>query len=175
MKLLKARSTHRTILATVTTLAVVAAAAFAYWLAVNVTAEGETEAQLGHREKTTETVALGVKIPAGMTPGHPVPFQVFVKRSELKNQLEVRRLSVMFSNSAEGAGCSDSWFKLSHLQGDENELFGSGLAAPIVIKHGSGEAFLTEGGAEVELEENETVNQGACENATLHAKVVSEP
>ena len=144
----------------------------------NVIGEGEATRKVGSTEKATETVPLTVRYPEGMTPGKPVPFEVFVERVKLNanHPMEVRRLIVTMTNSREGEGCEDNWFKIGHFQGYEGELFGSGLAKPLVITRGSGNgsAFLTEDGAEIELEENAEVNQGACEGAQLTVKVKTE-
>jgi hypothetical protein len=150
------------------------ASAAAYWLLTNVIGEGEHSAKIGRAEKTTETVPLEVSFPEGMVPGKPIPLEVFVEKHKLKNPMEIHRAIVTFTNSAEPA-CSDSWFRLAHLTTKEAELFGGGLSKDIVYHPEEGEGFLTESGAEIELENNSEVLQGACESATLHVKVTTEP
>src|SRR5664280_447027 len=114
---------HKLVATTAALLLLTAVAALAYWVLVDVVGEGEQSHTIGKQGRTTETVPLMVRYPEGMIPGKPVPFEVFLNRSDLNvnHPMEIRRAVLTITNSAEGAGCKSSWFHLVHLQGDEPE------------------------------------------------------
>jgi hypothetical protein len=177
MKRLTATRGRKIATITVSVLLAVVASAAAYWLVTSVIGEGESSTKIGHAEKTTEHVPLQVRLAEptpGIVPGVPFAFEVFVDKSKLKNPMEIHRAIVTFTNSNEPA-CSDSWFRLAHLHGNEPELFGAGLKTNLIYKPEEGSGFLTELGAEIELENNPEVNQEACEGASLHVHVTTEP
>ncbi|HUB74228.1 MAG TPA: hypothetical protein VL979_09355, partial [Solirubrobacteraceae bacterium] len=117
----------------------------------------------------------------------PTPLSISVKEGQIKSPMEVDRIAVSFTNSRESEGCENGWFTLSHLSkepltyngkqiGTEAELFGAGLAHPLVLKTGEDGEYLFSGpGAEVELKNETEVLQEACEGTELHVHARTEP
>jgi hypothetical protein len=178
-------SRRRRFFAIAATPLVIATAAFGYWLATQIIGEGSGSNKVAKGTPTTETIPVSVSFPELKGPGQPVPIEITINEGLIKKEpMVIDRAVVSFTNSKESEGCSDSWFTLSHFQEGtvggshykESELFGAGLATPIIIKpNGEGEARLSGAGAEVELKNEPEVLQSACEGAELHVHVKTEP
>lgn len=184
MGFLTATRRRRVAVSVVVTMLVAAASAFAYWLVTDIIGEGAGSNKVAKGTPTTETIPVQVSFPELKGPGQPVPIEITINEGLIKHEpMVIDRAVVSFTNSKESEGCSDSWFTLSHFQEGtvggshykESELFGAGLATPIIIKPGElGEARLSGAGAEVELKNEPEVLQSACEGTELHVHVKTE-
>lgn len=179
-------SRRRRFFAVAATPLVIATVAFGYWLATQIIGEGTGSNKVAKSTQTTETVPLNVSFQELKGPGQPTPLSISVNEGPLKSPMEVDRIAVSFTNSRESEGCENSWFALSHLSkeplryhgeevGTEAQLFGAGLARPLVLKTGENGEYLFSGpGAEVELKNEPEVLQSACEGTELHVHVKTE-
>ncbi|HUB72970.1 MAG TPA: hypothetical protein VL979_02890 [Solirubrobacteraceae bacterium] len=179
-------SRRRRVLGAVAATFIAATTAFAYWLLTDVIGQGEGSNKVAKGTQTIETVPLNISFAELKGPGQPTPLAISVAEGSLKAPMEIDRVIVSFTNSRESEGCENTWFALSHLSkeplryggkevGTEAELFGAGLAHPIIIKTGEdGEYQFSGSGAEVELRDEPEVFQGACEGATLYVHARTE-
>lgn len=160
------RTRRRKVLSSVlATLLVVSASAVAYYL-VYGNGSGEGSATLG--TGTAEPLTLTATFASGLKPGGEEPV-TFKAENKTKAAGEVASLTATVSTSV--GGCDTEWFRVEGKNGFGNG--GGPLTVPFMIAAGETKTISTEN--VIKFKEESSVNQSACEGATVTIHLLSTP
>jgi len=149
----------------ITTLLVMAASSFAYYL-IFANGEGSSTQKLG--TAIPEVVPLKVTFAPGLVPGQSEPI-TFSVHNTTATAAKVGELSWKATTNV--AGCLPAWFSVGG-HGLSGKGEGGAVVTPLVEVPAGSEAEIESGTLNFA---NEEVNQSACETSTVTITAKSEP